>query len=137
MGSKISEFTNRIAEIEDYLGCKERNRSEEMTDGPLDPPHRKTSPTHQPLYRMMRKVIPGRQNRCMHLLHGIPQLDSKSTQYTPLPRIIFRIRPCLHLLLINNAHPKRFLLPDISNVNRAVLILVRSFCQFASESRGG
>ena len=67
----------------------------------------------------------------MHLLHRIPQLDSKSTQYIPLPRITFRIHPRLHLLIINNAHPKRFLPLDVSNVNRAFLISVRSCRQCA------
>ena len=67
----------------------------------------------------------------MHLLHCVPQLDSKSTQYIPLPRITFRICPRLHLLIINNAHPKGFLPLDLSNVNRAFLISVRSCCQFA------
>ena len=67
----------------------------------------------------------------MHLLHCVPQLDSKLTQYIPLPRITFRIRPRLHLLIINNAHPRRFLPLDVSKVNRTFLISVRSCCPFA------
>ena len=45
----------------------------------------------------------------MHLRHHMPQLDPKPTQYIPLPRVIFRIHPRLHLLIINNEHAKRFL----------------------------
>ena len=67
----------------------------------------------------------------MHLLHCVPQLDSKLTQYIPLPHITFRIHPRLHLLIINNAHSKRFLPLDVSNINRTFLISVRSCCPFA------
>ena len=62
------------------------------------------------------------------------QLDFKVTQYIPLPCVTFRVHPRVHLLIINNAHSKRFRGSDVSNVERAFLIFVTSCCQFAIES---
>ena len=52
----------------------------------------------------MFKFVPRFQDRRMHLLHRIPQLDAKPTQNIPLPRVILCIDPRLHLLVIDDAH---------------------------------
>ena len=57
----------------------------------------------------MLQVVPRLQYRRMHLLHRIPQLHPESTQDVPLPRIVLCIHPRLHLLVVDHAHPKRFL----------------------------
>ena len=45
----------------------------------------------------------------MHLLHRIPQLHPKPAQDIPLPRIVLRVHPRLHLLVVDHAHPERLL----------------------------
>jgi len=57
----------------------------------------------------MLEIVPGLQNRSMHFLHRIAQLDTKPAQNVPLPRIILGVDPRLDLLIINHAHAKRFL----------------------------
>ena len=54
----------------------------------------------------MLELIPRLQNRRMHLLHRIPQLDAKPTQYIPLPRIVLGVHPRLHLFIVHHTHPK-------------------------------
>lgn len=58
---------------------------------------------------MMLEIVSGLQNRSMHLLHRIAQLDAEPAQNIPLPRIILGIDPRLDLLVIDNAHTKRLL----------------------------
>lgn len=45
----------------------------------------------------------------MHLLHRVPQLHPKPAQNIPLPSIILRVHPRLHLLVIDHADAERFL----------------------------
>lgn len=45
----------------------------------------------------------------MHLLHRITQLHAKPAQNIPLPCIILRVHPRLHLLVIDHADAERFL----------------------------
>jgi hypothetical protein len=62
----------------------------------------------------MLQIIPRLQDTRMHLLHHIPQLDSKPTQDIPLPSIVLGIHPALHLLVINHTDTKA--LPSLRRV---------------------
>ena len=75
----------------------------------LEPPPRSPSTSHQPLDRMMLKLIPRLQNLRMHLLHSIAQLDTKPPQNLLLPGIVLGIHPALHLLIVDHAHAKALL----------------------------
>lgn len=58
---------------------------------------------------MMLQIIPGFQNRRVHLLHRVPQFDPELIKNILLPLIVLGIHPSLHLLIINHAYAKRFL----------------------------
>jgi hypothetical protein len=58
---------------------------------------------------MMLEIVSGLQNRSMHFLHRIAQLDTEPAQNIPLPRIILGVDPRLDLLIVDNAHTKRLL----------------------------
>ena len=52
----------------------------------------------------MFELVPRLQDRRMHLLHRIAQLDPEPTQNVPLPRVVLGVHPRLHLLVIDDAH---------------------------------
>lgn len=54
--------------------------------------------------RMVFQVIPRLHNLPIHLPHNTPQPLPKPPQHIPLPRIILRIHPTLHLLIIHHTH---------------------------------
>lgn len=74
---------------------------------PLSEPSRPTTTTtNQTLDRVMFELVPRLQDRRMHFLHRVAQLDTKPTQNVPLPRIILGVHPRLHLFVINDADAK-------------------------------
>ena len=58
---------------------------------------------------MMLELVPGLENRCMHLLHRDAQLGSKPVHNIPLPRIVLGIDPRLDLLVVDDAHAEALL----------------------------
>lgn len=67
----------------------------------LEPPRRTAD---QALDRMMFELIPRLQDRRVHLLHGVAQLDTKSAQNVSLPRVVLGVHPCLHLFVVDDAN---------------------------------
>lgn len=58
---------------------------------------------------MMLEIVSSFENRRMHLLHRIAQFDSESTENIALPRVVLGVDSRLHLLVVDDAHAKRFL----------------------------
>ena len=54
----------------------------------------------------MFEFVPRLQDRRVHLLHRVPQLDTEPTQNVPLPRVVLGVHPRLHLLVIHDANPE-------------------------------
>ena len=57
----------------------------------------------------MLELVPGLENRRMHLLHRDAQLSSEPVHDVPLPCIVLGINPRLDLLVVDNAHPETLL----------------------------
>ena len=58
---------------------------------------------------MMLKLVPGLQNRRVHLLHRHAQLRSKPVHDIPLPRVVLRVHPRLDLFVIDDTYPEALL----------------------------
>ena len=71
----------------------------------LEPPR----PSYEALYRVVLEIIPRLENRGMHLLHGVAELDAKSSENIALPRIVLRVHSGLHLFVVNDAYSERLL----------------------------
>jgi hypothetical protein len=52
----------------------------------------------------MLQIIPRLQNAGMHFFHRIAQFHPKPTQDLPLPCIVLRVHPRLHLLVVHHTH---------------------------------
>ena len=53
---------------------------------------------------MVFELVPRLEDRRVHLLHRIAQLDTEPAQNVPLPRVVLGVHPRLHLLIIDHAH---------------------------------
>ena len=58
---------------------------------------------------MMLKLVPGFENRRMHLFHSHAQLGSEPVHNIPLPRIVLGVNPRLDLFVVDDAHPEALL----------------------------
>jgi len=57
----------------------------------------------------MLELVPGLENRRMHLLHRHAQLGSEPVHNIPLPRVVLGVHPRLDLLVVNDAYAKALL----------------------------
>ena len=57
----------------------------------------------------MLEVVACLENRRVHLLHRIAELDAEPGQNIALPRVILGIHARLHLLIVHDAHAKLLL----------------------------
>jgi hypothetical protein len=57
----------------------------------------------------MLELVPGLENRRMHLLHRHTQLGSEPVHNIPLPRVVLGINPRLDLLVVDDAHAEALL----------------------------
>ena len=62
--------------------------------------------THQALDRLVFEVVPRLEDRRVHFLHRIAELDAESRQNVALPRVVLGVHARLHLLVIHDAHAK-------------------------------
>ena len=64
----------------------------------------------------MFEVVARLEDRRVHFLHRIAELDAESRQNVALPRVVLGVHARLHLLVIHDAHAK--FLPRLRRVER-------------------
>jgi hypothetical protein len=73
------------------------------------PPRAAAAAAHQALDRLVLELVARLEDRRVHLLHRVPELDAKAGQDVPLPRVVLCVHARLHLLVIHHAHAKLLL----------------------------
>ena len=69
----------------------------------------------------MLQLVPRLQNRRMHLLHRVAELDTEATQDVALPGVVLGVDARLHLLVVDDAHAERLL--RLRSVERGTRLL--------------
>lgn len=64
---------------------------------------------HQALDRLVFEVVARLEDRRVHLLHRIAELDAEARQNVALPRVVLGVDARLDLLVIHDAHAKLLL----------------------------
>lgn len=61
------------------------------------------------LYRVVLELVARLEDRGVHLLHRVPELDAEAGEDVALPRVVLGVHARLHLLVVDDADPKGLL----------------------------